>query len=76
MESNNSFFPLESFEIPPFPQTIKKIIEPRDLRTAKLPPPGYDMRTLRKQVDSLHEEIQYNIEQQEEMYLQNHVLWE
>ena len=76
METNNLFFPTESFEIPPFPQTVKKIVEPRDLKLAKLPPPGYDMRTLRKQVDSLQEEIQHRIEQQEEMFLQNHVLWD
>ena len=76
MESSKVFMPVESFEIPPFPPTIKRLIEPRNLKLSKLPPPGYDMKTLRKQVDSLHEEIQFTIEQQEEMYLQNHILWD
>ena len=34
------------------------------------------MRTLRKQVDGLHREIEQRIEAQEEMYLQNHMLWD
>ena len=34
------------------------------------------MRTLRKQVDCLHQEIESRIEAQEDMYLQNNVLWE
>ena len=34
------------------------------------------MRTLRKQVDGLHEEIEKRIDAQEEMYLQNHMLWD
>jgi hypothetical protein len=38
------------FYIPPFPSNIKKLVEPQQLRD--LPPAGYDMRTLRKQVIS------------------------
>lgn len=69
-------FPEAFFEIPPFPSDVKKVVDPRDLRLSRLPPPGYDMRTLRKQVDSLHQEIENRIEAQEIMYVQNNVLWE
>ena len=76
IQANPMVFPEAWFEIPPFPAAIKKIIEPRDLRSSRLPPPGYDMRTLRKQVDSLHQEIENRTESQEQMYSQNIVLWE
>lgn len=69
-------FPEKLFEVPPFPTTIKKLVEPRDFRLSRLPPPGYDMRTLRKQVDSLLMEIESCAKAQEEVYFQNQVLWD
>ena len=69
-------FPEKYFEVPPLPSSVKKLVEPRDLRLSRLPPPGYDMRTLRKQVDALQLEIEERIGAQEEIYSQNRVLWD
>jgi hypothetical protein len=69
-------FPEQFFEVPPFPTTIKKLVDPLDLRLSRLPAPGYDMRTLRKQVDSLLMEIEIRAKAHEEIYFQNQVLWD
>lgn len=60
------------FHLPAFPN-ISRIQAPQGLR--KLPPPGYDMRTLRKQVDVLQEELEDRIESQSDLYEQNEQLW-
>ena len=60
------------FHLPTFPN-ISRIQAPQGLR--KLPPPGYDMRTLRKQVDVLQDELEDRIESQSDLYEQNEQLW-
>ena len=60
------------FIIPNVPE-LTKVPEPRPLKRA--PPPGYDMRTLRKQLDFLYAEIDERTETQALLYRQNEELW-
>jgi hypothetical protein len=60
------------FHLPPFPE-MTRMGPPKEL--PKLPPPGYDMRTLRKQVDALQNELEDRIDGQADLYEQNEQLW-
>ena len=61
-----------SFYIPRMP-SITKVPEPKAPK--KPPPPGYDMRTLRKQLEFYNDEIQERTETQALLYSQNEQLW-
>ena len=60
------------FYVPHVPNIIK-VPEPKVPK--RPPPPGYDMRTLRKQVEHLTEEIHEKQEVQSLLYHQNEQLW-
>jgi hypothetical protein len=59
------------FQIPEAPK-LAKIIEPEPFSRVT---PGYDMRTLRKQIEQLRQEILNHVEVQGIIYNQNEVLW-
>jgi hypothetical protein len=61
----------ELFEVPALP-SLTKVSEPKQIKKVA---PGYDMRTLRKQVDQLHQDISERVENQGILYSQNEVLW-
>ena len=61
------------FTIPDVPD-LTKVPEPRPLKRA--PAPGYDMRTLRKQLDFLYTEIDERSESQALIFRQNQELWD
>lgn len=60
------------FYVPTVP-TIIKVPEPKP--PVRPPPPGYDMRTLRKQLEYLNSEIADKVETQSLLYRQNEQLW-
>lgn len=60
------------FYIPRVPN-ITKVPEPK--RPSRPPPPGYDMRTLRKQLEHLNEEFEEREHTQGLLYTQNEQLW-
>lgn len=60
------------FRLPKAPE-LTKISDPKPLPRIV---PGYDMRTLRKQLDTLHTEIRERTEQHQHVYAQNEQLWE
>lgn len=68
--NNISTIPL--FHIPQIPELTKV---PPPPPPKKAPISGYDMRTLRKQVDFLHSEIEERTEIQSLLYKQNEELW-
>jgi hypothetical protein len=68
--NNISTVPL--FHIPQIPELTKV---PPPPPPKKAPISGYDMRTLRKQVDFLHSEIEERTETQSLLYKQNEELW-
>lgn len=59
------------FPIPSPPQ-LSKVSEPKPVSRIA---PGYDMRTLRKQVDQLNREILDRVDNQSQLYSQNERLW-
>lgn len=59
------------FPIPSPPQ-LEKVSEPKPVKRIA---PGYDMRTLRKQLDQLHQDILDRVENQGLLYRQNETLW-
>lgn len=59
------------FPVPPPPE-LAKVSEPKPVKRLA---PGYDMRTLRKQVDQLHQDILERVENQGLLYSQNKKLW-
>lgn len=67
-------YPLKEplFFVPQLPN-LTKVPEPKAPK--RPPPPGYDMRTLRKQVEHLSEEIHEKQEIQSLLYHQNEQLW-
>jgi hypothetical protein len=60
------------FQIPKVPE-LTKVPDPKPPRKAPLA--GYDMRTLRKQIDYLQSEIDDRTETQQLLYTQNEELW-
>jgi hypothetical protein len=62
---------LNLFSIPPSPK-LRKITEPNPLSRMT---PGYDMRTIRKQVEQLRQEVVSHVEVQGSLYNQNEILW-
>jgi hypothetical protein len=56
----------------PSPPQLAKVSEPKPVKRIA---PGYDMRTLRKQVDQLHQDILERVENQGLLYSQNEKLW-
>jgi hypothetical protein len=60
------------FQIPKVPE-LTKVPDPKPPRKAPLA--GYDMRTLRKQIEYLQSEIEDRTETQQLLYTQNEELW-
>jgi len=75
--SSSYFIPNYPFKEPlfyvPTVPTIIKVPEPKP--PVRPPPPGYDMRTLRKQLEYLNNEITDKVETQSLLYRQNEQLW-
>ena len=69
-ENNPPAAPL--FKLPKAPE-LAKLSDPKPLPRIV---PGYDMRTLRKQLDTLHTEIRERTEQHQHVYAQNEQLWD
>lgn len=61
------------FYVPSVPQLTK--VPPPPTGARRPPQPGYDMRTLRRQLDFLNQELQGGEERQHLLYLQNEQLW-
>jgi uncharacterized membrane-anchored protein YhcB (DUF1043 family) len=59
------------FPIPAQPK-LKKILEAKPISRIS---PGYDMRTVRKQIEQLRQEIVDHVEVQGFVYNQNEILW-
>ena len=74
MDSANamSSAPIALFKLPKAPD-LPKLSDPKPLPRIV---PGYDMRTLRKQLDTLHVEIRERTEQHQNVYSQNEQLWD
>lgn len=76
--TNNSMFGAQSqlsmpqLTIPPLPPMVA-IPKPKPVK--KLPPVGYDMRSLRKQMDILYNEIEDRAKWQDLVFKQNDALW-
>ena len=75
--SSSYFIPNYPFKEPlfyvPTVPTLVKVPEPKP--PVRPPPPGYDMRTLRKQLEYLSSEIADKVETQSLLYRQNEQLW-
>jgi predicted nucleic acid-binding Zn-ribbon protein len=64
------------FIVPSIPELTKVPEFNKHLNTQlRPPPPGYDMKTLRKQLESLHAEIDERTVAQQLLYRQNEELW-
>ena len=70
--SSSQYFKEPLFYIPKVPE-LTKVPDPQPPKKAPLT--GYDMRTLRKQIDFLQNEIQERMETQQLLYKQNEELW-
>lgn len=70
--SSSQYFKEPLFFIPKVPE-LTKVPDPQPPKKAPLT--GYDMRTLRKQIDYLQTEIQERMETQQLLYKQNEELW-
>ena len=70
--SSSQYFKEPLFYIPKVPE-LTKVPDPQPPKKAPLT--GYDMRTLRKQVEFLQIEIQERMETQQLLYKQNEELW-
>ena len=70
--SSSQYFKEPLFYIPKVPE-LTKVPDPQPPKKAPLT--GYDMRTLRKQIEFLQTEIQERMETQQLLYKQNEELW-
>ena len=70
--SSSQYFKEPLFYIPKVPE-LTKVPDPQPPKKAPLT--GYDMRTLRKQIEFLQNEIQERMETQQLLYKQNEELW-
>lgn len=71
-QSSPSPSSISSIFILPSPPKIKKITQPTPWKRIN---PGYDMRTLRKQIEEIRNEIIQRFELQGLLYNENEVLW-